>query len=138
MTCTGACTGAPPFLCPAEEEFPTARYHVEVKLRVSPRFGIVGSSPAITPPPFLRQFAPFPYGTASVPRTWEPISRHPVYLSVPPLYDSDQADQVGCETVPAKVAYPTRVEITSGDKIGMRKKVFVLSGVFEIDSRRLF
>lgn len=80
---------------PGESGSALLRYRVEIKQRTSRRTGNIGSSPAITPRPLLGPFAPFPYGTAPVPRSWEPISQRPVYLSVPSLYDSDKADQVG-------------------------------------------
>lgn len=73
---------------------PSLLYPVKVLPRTSRRSNPVGSRPAISPQPFLASYAPFPYGTCSVPTSWEPVARYPVYLSVPPLYDSDIAAQV--------------------------------------------
>lgn len=72
-------------------------FHVKV---LRPRFT---RDSTVLPQPQLGSFAPAPYGTASVPSSWEPIAQDQKYLSAPPLYDSDVPQQVSCNVHQSKL-----------------------------------
>lgn len=92
-----------PFVCPFCQRFGTDHDHLDPEptgapLRYSVKVhngspGATGDRRALSPQPLLGSYAPFPYGHASAPSEWGPVSENPVFLTVPPFYDGRPTSQ---------------------------------------------